>query len=120
FPGEVRTLAGRGSGVLIAQQAAANLHVGPGDRVEVGRGGRDHIAVRIDGVVDLPHANTLFQTVGAPAGAQPTAPPDNVVLLPEGRWTDMFAPLASAAAAPDGVTSQVHVARGGALATDPA
>ena len=74
----------------------------------------------VDGVVDLPDANALFQTVGAPPGAQPTAPPDNVVLLPEGRWTDLFAPLASATAAPDGVTTQVHVARASALAADPA
>ena len=58
--------------------------------------------------------------MGAPPGAQPTAPPDNVVLLPEGRWADLFAPLASAAAAPDGVTTQVHVDRAAALAADPA
>ena len=38
--------------------------------------------VRVAGVVDLPAADSLFQQVGAPAGAQPQAPPDNVVLLP--------------------------------------
>src|SRR4051794_22218811 len=31
FPGELRTLAGRGQGVLLAQQTAANLHAHPGD-----------------------------------------------------------------------------------------
>ena len=38
--------------------------------------------VRVDGVVELPAADSLFQTVGAPPGAQASAPPDNVVLLP--------------------------------------
>ena len=33
-------------------------------------------------MVDLPQADTLFQKVGAPAQSQPTAPPDNVLLLP--------------------------------------
>ncbi|MFE2449733.1 ABC transporter permease, partial [Streptomyces sp. NPDC059426] len=31
FPGEIRQLTGSASGVLIAQQTAANLHVAPGD-----------------------------------------------------------------------------------------
>ena len=83
FPGEIRLLAGRGSGVLLAQQTAANLHAGPGDRVSIGLPGGGHAQVKVDGVVDLPAADSLFQTVGAPAGAQPQAPPDNVVLLPQ-------------------------------------
>ena len=52
--------------------------------VSIGRGGRAPATVRVDGVVDLPAADSLFQQVGAPAGAQPQAPPDNVVLLPRG------------------------------------
>src|SRR5206468_3968767 len=36
FPGELRTLAGRGTGVLLAQQTAANLHAAPGSTVKVG------------------------------------------------------------------------------------
>ena len=106
--------------MLLAQQTAANLGVAPGDTVTITLAGGSSATVPVDGVVDLPDANALFQTVGAPPGAQPTAPPDNVVLLPEGRWTDLFAPLASATAAPDGVTTQVHVARASALAADPA
>ncbi|MDX6683138.1 MAG: putative transport system permease protein [Solirubrobacteraceae bacterium] len=83
FPGEIRVLAGAGTGVLLAQQTAANLHATPGDRVGIGvAGGRD-ARVTIDGVVELPAADALFQKVGAPAGAQPQAPPDNVILLPE-------------------------------------
>lgn len=81
FPGELRTLSGRGSGVLLAQQTAANLHARPGDTVTIG-GARGRPKVRVEGVVDLPAADSLFQQVGAPAGAQPQAPPDNVILLP--------------------------------------
>jgi putative ABC transport system permease protein len=118
FPGEVRTLAGRGNGVLIAQQAAANLHVGPGDQVEIGRAGRSRVAVRIDGVVDLPHANTLFQTVGAPPGAQPTAPPDDVLLVPTRTWARLYPPSFRR---PDTVTTQIHARLHRAdLPTDPA
>src|SRR6185295_6082382 len=36
FPGEIRVLAGRGTGVLLAQQTAANLHARPGGRVRIG------------------------------------------------------------------------------------
>jgi putative ABC transport system permease protein len=120
FPRELRTLVGADTGVLLAQQTAANLGVAPGGTVTITLSGGSTATVPVDGVVDLPDANALFQTVGTPPGAQPTAPPDNVVLLPEGRWTNLFAPLASATAAPDGVTTQVHVARGSALAADPA
>ena len=83
FPGQLRTLAGRGSGVLLAQQTAANLHARPGDRLTIGMPGGHTATVRVDGVVDLPGADSLFQQVGAPPGAQPQAPPDNVVLLPQ-------------------------------------
>jgi putative ABC transport system permease protein len=82
FPGQIRVLAGRGSGVLLAQQTAANLHAAPGDAVTIGKPGGGHASVRVDGVVELPAADSLFQKVGAPVGAQPQAPPDNVILLP--------------------------------------
>jgi putative ABC transport system permease protein len=83
FPGEIRVLAGSGSGVLLAQQTAANLHAKPGDTISIGRPGAGPAPVKVDGVVELPAADSLFQTVGAPVGAQPQAPPDNVVLLPQ-------------------------------------
>ena len=82
FPGELRTLAGRGTGVLLAQQTAANLHARPGD-TSPSAGPAAASRSTVDGVVDLPSHDSLFQTVGAPAGAQPQAPPDNVVLLPQ-------------------------------------
>ncbi|MDX6699527.1 MAG: putative transport system permease protein [Solirubrobacteraceae bacterium] len=103
FPGELRTLAGRGSGVLVFQQTASNLHVRPGDTVRIGRTGGPPAAVRVDGVVDLPAADSLFQQVGAPPGAQAQAPPDNVVLLPAAQ----FARIERGAT---GVAQQVHVA----------
>jgi putative ABC transport system permease protein len=83
FPGQIRVLAGRGSGVLLYQQTAANLHAKPGDTVAVGLGGGRSARLTVDGVVDLPAIDSLFQKVGAPVGAQPQAPPDNVVLLPQ-------------------------------------
>jgi putative ABC transport system permease protein len=39
FPGEVRFLVGARSGVLLAQQTAANLHAGPGSVVRIRRPG---------------------------------------------------------------------------------
>ena len=76
------------------------------------------IDVVVDGMVDLPQANSLFQKVGAPPGAQPTAPPDNVLILDEARWHHVFDPLATAR--PDLVSTQVHTALDHALPNDPA
>ncbi|MBN9634692.1 MAG: ABC transporter permease, partial [Actinobacteria bacterium] len=81
FPGVIRPLTGADNGVVLAQQAAANLHVKPGDTVQIGRAGLPPAHVVVDGVVDLPTADQLFANIGAPPGAQPAAPPDNVVLL---------------------------------------
>ncbi|HEV7886267.1 MAG TPA: ABC transporter permease, partial [Acidimicrobiales bacterium] len=106
FPGQVRTLAGADEGVLLAQQTAANLHAGPGDTVVLGGVG----PVVVAGVVDLPQADSLFQKVGAPPGAQATAPPDNVLLLPLDQWRKLF---------PDGRT-QVHARLDHRLPPDPA
>ncbi|MBG6214755.1 putative ABC transport system permease protein [Cryobacterium sp. CAN_C3] len=118
FPGEIRYLAGSHEGVLVAQQTAANLHVAPGDTVSIGLDGARAIDVTIDGVVDLPQANSLFQTVGAPAQSQPNAPPDNVLLLPPAGFTAVRAALSTAR--PDLLSTQVHVSRASALPEDPA
>ncbi|MFD4549340.1 ABC transporter permease [Streptomyces sp. NPDC058466] len=113
FPGEVRPLTGSTSGVLLAQQTASNLHVAPGDTVSIQLPGTGARQVRVAGVVDLPQADSLFQKVGAPSQTQPTAPPDNVVLLPA-------ADFASLTGHATGVTTQIHAARDAALPTDPA
>ncbi len=118
FPGVVRDLAGARSGVLVAQQTAANLHVAPGDTITVGRAGLPPVEVRVDGVVDLPQADSFFQKVGAPIGAQAQAPPDNVILLPAAQWHQAFDPLA--ATRPDQAHSQVHARLYHALPGDPA
>ncbi len=114
FPDAIRTLSGSPSGVLLAQQTASNLHAAPGDTIGIDLPGIGPRQVKVDGVVDLPQADSLFQTVGAPSQSQPTAPPDNVVLLPAAR----FAALTRGASA---VTTQIHVARDDArLPSDPA
>jgi putative ABC transport system permease protein len=118
FPGEIRDLTGSSTGVLLAQQTAANLHAAPGDTIHIGRAGLAPVSARVDGVIDLPQADTLFQKVGAPVGAQPQAPPDNVLLLPASQWRQMFDPLA--ATRPDLVSTQIHAQRTHQLPGDPA
>jgi putative ABC transport system permease protein len=107
FPAEVRTLAGADSGVLLAQQTAANLHAAPGDEVTIALQGLPPATVTVAGVVELPLADSLFQRVGAPTGTGPSAPPDNVLLLPANLWHPIFDPLATDR--PDLVGQQIHV-----------
>ncbi|MFJ5029478.1 FtsX-like permease family protein [Streptomyces sp. NPDC088560] len=104
FPDAIRTLSGTSTGVLLAQQTASNLHAAPGDTISVQLPGVGVRQVTVDGVIDLPQADSLFQTVGAPSQSQPTAPPDNVVLLPAAR----FAALTHGST---GTTTQIHVVR---------
>src|SRR3984957_14918907 len=107
FPGELRHLTGSADGVLLAQQTAANLHAAVGDVISISRAGLAPVQVRVDGVVDLPQADSLFQRIGVIASAQPKAPPDNVLLLPKARWQQFYGPLAGSR--PDVVKTQVHV-----------
>jgi putative ABC transport system permease protein len=107
FPGEVRYLLGAKSGVLLAQQTAANLQVQPGDMIAIDRPGLDPVELRVDGIIDLPAADSLFQVVGAPAGAGATAPPDNVVVLPLSQWHTLFDAVGTKV--PGSTTMQVHL-----------
>ena len=118
FPTAIRTLVGADRGVLVAQQTAANLHVTPGDSVTIGRAGLPPVRVRVDGVVDLPSADSLFQVVGAPVGAAASAPPDNVLIVPTTQWHTLFDPLARVS--PDLVSFQVHAQIDHNLPNDPA
>src|SRR6185295_4862189 len=68
--------------------------------------------------VDIPGADSLFQVVGAPVGAQPQAPPDNVLILPEAQWHQVFDPLITSR--PDLVHHQVHARLDHHLPSDPA
>jgi putative ABC transport system permease protein len=117
FGGEIRPLVGSATGVLVAQQTAANLHVRPGDQVAVGRAGAPAASLTVDGVIDLPHADSLFQKVGAAPGSQPSAPPDNVLLVPLATWHQLFDPVATSR--PDQVRQQVHVRLDRALPSAP-
>lgn len=78
-PGQLRSLSGSSTGVVLQQQTAANLAATPGSQVTVVGTGA---TVTVGGVVDLPNADSFFQVVGAPAGAGASAPPDNVLLVP--------------------------------------
>jgi len=116
FPGMIRPLTGARTGALVAQQTAANLHLKPGDTVTIGRAGQPDATVTIAGVVDLPNADSLFQKVGAAVGAQPQAPPDNVLIVPAAQWHRLFGPLAAVS----GQThTQIHVTLDHALPSDP-
>ncbi|GAB7072051.1 FtsX-like permease family protein [Mycobacterium hodleri] len=117
FPDVMRTLVGADTGVLLAQQTAANLHVAPGDTVSIGRAGLAPVDLVIGGVVDLPQADSLFQNVGAPVGTQPAAPPDNVLILSQVQWHSVFDPLT--ATRPDLADTQIHTALDHALPPDP-
>jgi putative ABC transport system permease protein len=106
FPGNIRILLGKADGNLIAQQTAANLHVAPGDSVVIHRPGLPDTSIIIDGVIDLPNADSMFQAIGVPPGAAPQAPPDNVLVLPIAEWHELFDPQAKAR--PDSVHLQIH------------
>lgn len=107
FPGQIRYLLGQHSGVLIAQQTAANLHVTLGDTVIIHRPGLPDARVRVAGVVDLPNADSMFQAIGVPKGAAPQAPPDNVLLLPTPQWQQIFRPQQKVR--PHSVHQQLHI-----------
>jgi putative ABC transport system permease protein len=117
FPETIRPLLGAPSGVLLAQQTAANLHAAPGDTITIGRAGLPPAAVVVAGVVDLPDADAMFQTVGAPPGSSAQAPPDNVVIVPDGQWHDLFDPLS--ANRPELTSAQTHARLTRRLPSDP-
>lgn len=113
FPGEIRFLRGAKDGVLLAQQAAANLHATVGTVVRIRRPNMSPVDMTVAGIVDLPFADSLFQTIGAPAGSAPTAPPDNVMLIPLARWQPLFGDSGGAS------LTQIHVALAPGLPSDP-
>jgi putative ABC transport system permease protein len=117
FPEQIRPLLGAKTGVLLYQQTAANLQATAGDTITIRLAGFAPITVKVDGIVDVPQADSLFQTVGAPIGAQPQAPPDNVVFLPMATWHKLFDP--SVSARPDLIVNQIHVRLDHHLPSDP-
>jgi putative ABC transport system permease protein len=117
FPSVFRTLTGSSAGVLLAQQTAANLHARAGDTVTVLRAGQSAVSVRVDGVVDLPFADSFFQMVGVPTSAAPQAPPDNVLIVPAATWHRWFD--SQSLRHPHSVRDQLHVRITHALPHDP-
>jgi putative ABC transport system permease protein len=117
FPAQLRPMLGATTGVLIAQQTAANLHVAVGDSITITREGVPPVSARVDGVIDLPQADALFQAIGVPPGAAPQAPPDNVLVVPMATWHQWFDP--QAAVRPDAVRIQLHARLDHALPPDP-
>jgi len=103
--------------LLIAQQTAANLHVSVGDPITITRMGLPPLTVRIDGVIDLPQADMLFQAVGVPPGAAPQAPPDNVLVVPMAIWHQWFDQQAVVRRGT--VRTQLHVRLDHTLPPDP-
>ena len=118
FPTQFRDLSGASNGVLLFQQTAANLSAVPGDTITIGRDGLSPVTVTVAGVVDIPQADTLFQNVGAPIGAQAQAPPDNVLIVPAATWHTLFDPLAGTR--PDLIHTQSHARLDHQLPGDPA
>jgi putative ABC transport system permease protein len=114
FPGEIRPLVGATTGVLLAQQTAANLGASVGSTITIERPGQAKTTVTVDGIVDLPAADSLFQSIGVAPGSAPTAPPDNVVLLPDATWHRLFAKAASGTS-----STQIHVQLAHDLPADP-
>ena len=90
FPRHIRLLAGSLDGVLIAQQTAANLHANPGDLVQIVRLAAPPVDVKIAGVIEMPSADQFFQIIGSTPQSAPSAPPDNVILLPTAQWQELF------------------------------
>jgi putative ABC transport system permease protein len=106
LPGQLRVMLGDRSGVLLAQQTAANLHASIGDSFTIQRFGLPPVELKVAGIVDLPNADAMFQRIGLPKGAAPQAPPDNVALISRSDWDRLFDPQASAR--PDTVRLQMH------------
>jgi putative ABC transport system permease protein len=127
FPGLLRPMLGAAVGILIAQQTAANLHVSVGDTITITRidstiklAPRTRLpplTARIDGIVDLPQADALFQAIGVPPGAAPQAPPDNVLVVPMDVWHKWFDQ--QAIVRPGTVHTQLHVRLGHTFPDDP-
>jgi putative ABC transport system permease protein len=88
-PTELRYLLGAREGVLLLQQTAANLAASLGSVVTITTGNGVRRTIRVDGVIDLPQADSFFQVVGAPAGAGASAPPDNVLVVDPTRFAQL-------------------------------
>jgi putative ABC transport system permease protein len=124
----MRSLIGTTAGVLLAQQTASNLHARIGDRVNVeldetgapaaGRlPAHRRVSAIVAGIVDLPFADSFFQSVGEAHGQAAQAPPDNVLIVPAQLFQRWFA--VQAIRRPLSVRTQLHVRLAPDLPHDP-
>jgi putative ABC transport system permease protein len=129
FPSEMRSLVGSTTGVLLAQQTASNLRARIGDRVDVMLAGGPspapgrassarRVSAVVEGIVDLPFADSFFQPVGAAHAQTPQAPPDNVLIVPSRMFQRWFSTQATRL--PLTVRTQLHVRLVHELPHDPA
>ncbi|MCY9667477.1 FtsX-like permease family protein [Paenibacillus alginolyticus] len=118
FPAEIRQLVGKEQGVLIAQQTSTNLHAGVGDNVTIQRIGLPPVEVTVEGIIDLPNADSFFQAIGVPATGMPQTPPDNVMIFPESLWHTLFD--GQTAVHPDTIQTELHVRLSQQLPNNPA
>ncbi|MEO6607846.1 MAG: FtsX-like permease family protein [Aestuariivirga sp.] len=107
FANQFRLLAGSFDGALLAQQTASNLHVVPGGQVTLQRLIGAPEVITIAGIVEMPFADQFFQTVGTTVQSAPTAPPDNIIILPAAQWNTLFADQLDSM--PQTTKRQVHV-----------
>ena len=105
FPEQIRLLAGRRDGVMVAQQLAANLHAKVGEDIRFGMSDGSIVTVEVEGIIDLPNADAMLQPIGPARPPGAVAPPDDVMLMPVDRWRALF----EAAPKPAGVSRQLHV-----------
>ena len=119
FPGELRQFVGARSGVLIAQQMAANLGVGVGDRVSIGRAGHARRPVRVDGIVDFTAPQQLLLPPAAATAASQAPVPDNVLIVPAARWQTLFGDARAHAIPSSSAARCTRISTRGALPRDP-
>ncbi|HET6173785.1 MAG TPA: ABC transporter permease [Gaiellales bacterium] len=118
FPKELRQFIGARSGVLIAQQMAANLGIGVGDRISIGRAGLPDATARVNGIIDFTAPQQLLLPPSAATATSQTPIPDNVLIVPTARWHALFDGLARTH--PALIRRQVHANLAhGALPRDP-
>lgn len=107
FPSEFRKIKGNDYGVLLTQQAASNLHADIGSKIVIFRKGLKPTSLIVQGIIDMPYADSFFQKIGVPSNLAPQAPPDNVIILPDEQWHNLFDKQSKTY--PDSTKTEMHI-----------
>jgi putative ABC transport system permease protein len=107
LPNQITLLSGSLKGPVLFTQTAANLHAGVDDTISISRAGLPPATVVVTGIAAMPNIDSLMQAVGVPSGLAPQSPPDNILIVPEGTWHQLFD--SQRAARPDSTHTQFHV-----------